>query len=262
MPAGSDRVSYESELAHYWWPAPDLWVISLFGTPPVDAARRLTDRFAENAAAGVRHRTLFDVRALVGVSPEPFAHLTSFVKEHRDGIEATVDRVAIVLSSTLGSALSHGILAMTGVAFPVELFEQPGPAFAWLGVDDGAAMARELDERIERARSILPQLHAFLRSSPSASLEAAASALAVSTRQLQRLLKKLAVSYRDERARIRVELAQALLLTGDLKVEAVALEVGYAKLQNFVDAFRKVTGETPGAWRDRRANDAAIATLE
>jgi AraC-like DNA-binding protein len=255
----ADPTSYESELAHYWWPNPQLWVVSLFGNPPLEAARRLTDRFTDNADAGVRHSTLFDVRGLVGVSPEPFNHLAHFVGEHRAHLESATDRVAIVLASTVADALSHGIVAMTRIRFPVETFDAPAPAFAWLGVDDPGAMAAEHEQRIERARSVLPELRAFLRRSPSASLDQAAAALAVSTRQLQRLLKKLDLSYRDERARVRVELAKKLLLTGDLKVEAVAAEVGYAKLQNFVDAFRKVTGETPGAWRDRREGEAAIA---
>lgn len=257
---GMEReTSYETELAHFWWPTPHLWVVSLFGDPPIDAARRLTDRFTDNADAGVRHSTLFDVRALVGVSPEPFNHLTAFVTEHRAHLESATERVAIVLSSTVADALSHGIVAMTGIGFPVQTFDALTPAFAWLEADDPAALAAELDRRIERGRSVLPKLHEFLRDNPSASLDDAASALAVSTRQLQRLLKKLDVSYRDERARVRVELAKRMLLTGDLKVEAVAAEVGYAKLQNFVEAFRKVTGETPGAWRDKRSGEAAVA---
>lgn len=253
-----DRTAYESELAHYWWPEPDLWVISLFGSPPIEAARRLTDRMAETR---FRHRTLFDARGLSSVSPEPFAHLTGFVTDHREAIESNVERVAVLLSSSLGSAISHGVVAMTKVGFPVEVFEDAAAAFAWLGVGDPAAMAAELDRRIERNRSILPRLRGFLRGEPSASLDQAARALAVSTRQLQRLLKKLDVSYRDERTRIRVELARSLLLTTDLKVEAIAAEVGYAKLQNFVDAFRKVTGETPAAWRSQREG-AGIAKLE
>ena len=258
MAGGADRTSYESELAHYWWPLPDLWVISLFDSPPLEAARRLTDRMAETR---FRHRTLFDARGLISVSPEPFAHLTEFVTQHRAAIENNVEKVAVLLSSSLGSAISHGVVAMTGVEFPVEVFEDAAAAFAWLGVDDPKAMAAEHERRIARGRSILPRLRDFLRGSPSASLDEAARALAVSTRQLQRLLKKLEVSYRDERTKIRIEKARALLRTTDLKVEAIAAEVGYAKLQNFVDAFRKITGQTPAAWRSQREG-SGIANLE
>lgn len=258
MAGGGDRTSYESELAHYWWPRADLWVVSLFDSPPLDAARRLTDRMAEIRFV---HRTLFDARGLTAVSPEPFAHLTEFVTEHREVIERHVERVAVLLLSSLGSAISHGVVAMTGIDFPVEVFEDAAAAFAWLGVEDARAMAAELDRRIERARSILPRLRRFLRDSPSASLDEAARALAVSTRQLQRLLKKLEVSYRDERTRVRVDLARGLLRTTDLKVEAVAAEVGYAKLQNFVDAFRKITGQTPAAWRSEREG-TGVANLD
>lgn len=254
---GADQTSYESELAHYWWPAADLWVISLFDSPPLEAARRLTDRMAETR---FRVRTLFDARGLVRVSPEPFEHLTEFVRDNRAAIESNVEKVAVLLSSSLGSAISHGVVAMTGVDIDVQVFEDPAAAFAHLGVDDPAAMAAELDRRIERGRSILPKLRGFLRGSPSASLEEAARALAVSTRQLQRLLKKLEVSYREERTRVRVQLARELLRTTDLKVEAIAAEVGYAKLQNFVDAFRKITGVTPATWRNQRAG-SGIATL-
>ena len=43
----------------------------------------------------------------------------------------------------------------------------------------------------------------------------------------------------------------ALLLESDAKLTSVAVEVGCASLQHFSSLFRKLTGESPSAWRAR-----------
>ena len=50
----------------------------------------------------------------------------------------------------------------------------------------------------------------------------------------------------------RVDKAQELMMTTDLGLAAVALATGFADQSHFTTAFRRVTGETPGAWRRSR----------
>jgi len=79
--------------------------------------------------------------------------------------------------------------------------------------------------------------------------------LGVSERTLQRKLTAANVSFRDEVLRSRVEHAKQLLLTTDLKLDAIARAVGYGFSQSLVRAFRQATGESPSAWaRSHRAD--------
>ena len=57
---------------------------------------------------------------------------------------------------------------------------------------------------------------------------------------------------RHELRKARVSRAMGLLEGTDMKLMAVALEVGFAKLANFTDAFRRQTGSTPAQWRATR----------
>ncbi len=51
--------------------------------------------------------------------------------------------------------------------------------------------------------------------------------------------------------RRRVERAAALLQNRDACLKALALEVGFSSQAHLTAAFRRVTGTTPGAYRDR-----------
>lgn len=53
----------------------------------------------------------------------------------------------------------------------------------------------------------------------------------------------------EELTRLRVEHAKKLLPDSKLKLEAVGLESGFSNRFHFVRAFRRVTGQTPRAWR-------------
>lgn len=54
----------------------------------------------------------------------------------------------------------------------------------------------------------------------------------------------------------RIQRAMALMLEGDEPLSAVALLCGFTDQAHLSKLFRQHTGETPGAWRRRRAFDA------
>ena len=83
------------------------------------------------------------------------------------------------------------------------------------------------------------------------SLDGVATTLGVSVRTLQRQLQAAGTSYDAEVQMARVRLAQRLLTARDAKLGAVALEAGFATQAHFNAVFRRLTGETPGAWRKR-----------
>lgn len=75
--------------------------------------------------------------------------------------------------------------------------------------------------------------------------------LGVSERTLQRRLAKLGRSFSDVVEDFRREEAARLLTISGLPLVAVAGRLGYAEQTSFTRAFRRWTGSTPGAWRDK-----------
>ncbi len=52
--------------------------------------------------------------------------------------------------------------------------------------------------------------------------------------------------------RRRIELAQALMLTTEAPLSAIAQSCGMSDQSHFTNAFRRMVGETPHAWRKSR----------
>ena len=61
--------------------------------------------------------------------------------------------------------------------------------------------------------------------------------------------------------RRRIERAQGLILTTNLRLSQIALDCGFADQAHFSKQFRRHSGESPGEWRRRRASGANEATL-
>ncbi len=79
----------------------------------------------------------------------------------------------------------------------------------------------------------------------------AAKALGVAPRTLQRALHGAGTCFRAVVEEARIAEACRLLDHTDLKVEAVAREVGFQSLSGFVRSFRSVCGQTPSERRVR-----------
>ena len=84
-----------------------------------------------------------------------------------------------------------------------------------------------------------------------ARLSRGARRLGRSERSLQRDLQQAGTTFRGELEAARVELARALLVDTDLKIDSVARKVGCASAAHFATLFRRVAGETPSAYRER-----------
>lgn len=79
-------------------------------------------------------------------------------------------------------------------------------------------------------------------------MEAVARDLAMSPRTLRRRLTEAGTSYRALVDEVREALAEELLATGALSVEAVAVRLGYAEASSFIYAFKRWKGVTPAAY--------------
>ena len=88
-----------------------------------------------------------------------------------------------------------------------------------------------------------------------ASLEDVAQQLNVSPRSLRRRLAEEGSSFRDIVDAERKQLAIQLLQGTDMKIDELALQVGYADTASFTRAFRRWVGASPGEYR-RNSRDA------
>jgi AraC-like DNA-binding protein len=172
-----------------------------------------------------------------------------------DEYATRIARQAMVHPRGMPGAIVAGFYAQLAPTFPVEVFADVPPALAWLGWDGVDAWHRELDElcaRLTAEPPIVRDVRALVAASlVSTTLQAVARALRVTPRTLQRRLREAGTSFQAELDRARVHAAQARMVDCDDKLAAIALAVGCASQQHFIRMFRKVTGETPAAWRER-----------
>jgi AraC-like DNA-binding protein len=82
------------------------------------------------------------------------------------------------------------------------------------------------------------------------SLAEVAQAVNTSTFYFCKLFKKATgLTFTDYLSRVRIEKAKNLLLNPNVRVSEVAYEVGFQSLTHFNRMFRKLTGESPSAYR-------------
>lgn len=75
--------------------------------------------------------------------------------------------------------------------------------------------------------------------------------LGISRRTLQRRITAAGTTWTELLTATRLRLAENLLRDPELTVDEVSVLVGYAEASAFHRAFRRWTGLSPGAWRDR-----------
>lgn len=102
------------------------------------------------------------------------------------------------------------------------------------------------DPFVSRARQLMKaESRGFL------SAEQLSDALAVSPRTLKRKLADQGTSYSELLEHLRLQRSMLLLENAELSVQEVADRVGYSDTANFTRAFKRWTGVTPQAFRQR-----------
>ena len=162
------------------------------------------------------------------------------------------------LWSTLGAEVRFGeaetgfYLSSADVAFPLptadrrlrdqaldELLSQP------------ALLSAEWTYRTRRA------LRALLLEGCSGMPEVALH-LGVGPRSLRRALAREGTSFAEVRDAVRLAMARDLLSMSTLSIGDLALTLDFATHNAFIRAFRRWTGETPAAWRNRNRRRASV----
>lgn len=156
------------------------------------------------------------------------------------GSLAAIDGCMAALEALAGPAVVHAVsrlLVTDASRGPQSRFTPPG------------AGRRHQDEAVAQVQRLIEARHA-----ESWSLQDLADHVHLTVRTLQRrfqaALHMTPMAYQQA---VRLEAAMALLAQGRLSIEAVASEVGYTDRVAFGRQFKRHTGLTPAAWRQRGA---------
>ncbi len=124
---------------------------------------------------------------------------------------------------------------------------QANPATARLCLDQCQQLLAQRQYRDGVAGRVREQL--FLMTGSLPNLEATAAALNLSTRTLRRQLQQEGTSFRLLASEVLESLAEEMLLTTDMKLDEIALRLGYSEPAAFIHAFKGWTGQKPGQFR-------------
>ncbi|MCC6524316.1 MAG: helix-turn-helix transcriptional regulator [Polyangiaceae bacterium] len=245
--------------------APTLWGVVLWGAPDGSACRELvTSLRLELGPPAEPHVSVIDARRVERPDPEAFTELERYVRAETVALGRQVRRLALLRPAGLPGAVIAGAYEVMGRPYPVEIFSEPREAGRWLAREThvppaGAELARlgELCDAVHADASatapVLRALQCWLDTRLGEPLDvgAAARALALGERTLQRRLGEHGTSLTQELGRARIRSAQRLLATSDAPLAEVARAVGCGSLPHFSALFRRHTGLAPGAWRTR-----------
>jgi AraC-like DNA-binding protein len=243
--------------------APRLWGIVLWERPTeADALEIYRSLPFEMRAPAVPHAAMIDASRMEGGEPAAFARVERFLVKFAAPLGDWILRLAMVRPSGLAGAMVAGAPQLLQFPFPVSVFEDVPAALRWLApvaeltvpVETLAASVSEAQAQASGTPALLRQVRLWLEANlRGPTLADAAGAVAMSERSLQRRLSEAGTTFQDELGQARVRVAQRMLAAGPAQLTEVAICVGCASLQHFSALFKRVTGESPGAWRKGRA---------
>jgi AraC-like DNA-binding protein len=236
-----------------WCAAPDLMGASAWDEPGPSDVDFLVSAWDPMVR---RHREpfdkVFDVRFVTRIREDTFARMVEQARA-RTPVPREVRKQVLLAPEGIAKAVVHGFWNLVPSRHPWHVTGDDVDGYAWLGrAEHRAQIAAMLDHL--READPLARLRRWLDAHlVGADLTTAARALAVAPRSLQRQLADAGTSFRAELRVARLAAARRLLDERDAKIDAVAAAVGCDSTSSFVRLFREAHGETPAAWRDRRA---------
>lgn len=201
-----------------------------------------------------------DYRLVDDVDNSAVMVLTNHLMKEARSLALRVASVVMLVGYSPMGLMAAGMPALVHTSFPVHVVtsvEAAVPLLQTEGHADAGQVLRHVDHVVDMVRGTTPllvKLRAWMSEQvPQASLQGAATALAVSARSLQRVLAEHRTSFQEEHVAARLGVAKRLLLNTDMKVESVARTAGFASASHLSRLFRRHTGETPTGFRARNA---------
>ena len=237
----------------YFYAQPGFCGFIVWGRPTEADLERLT-RVLQVELDAPPHVALVDARRVEGADPGGFAVLERYVRTNHEALGRVVSKLAIVRPDGIAGAITSGFFGVTPPPYPVAIFADRAEAVAWLSVPNASAVLADLTREEERAAGapLLRDVRALVESNlGGATLATAAKSLGMSERSLQRRLADHDTTFGAEVNQARVRIAKHLLLESDAQLTQIAHDIGCSSLASFSTLFRRATGETPSAFRQR-----------
>jgi AraC-like DNA-binding protein len=210
------------------------------------------------------HATVIDARRIKRIDPLSFLGFGAWVVKRQRQLRV-IPRLAVLHGSGLpGAAVAGFPSVLPQLPLPIKFFQDDATALQWLGREQDSRLFAEVGRLVEQRFGTTPlvaQLGAFLESHPRADLAGAASALAVSTRSLQRRLHEFRTSFKRELHSARLRVAQRLLVDSNANVARIAAAAGFATPQHLGALFRTMLRESPTGWRERARKTVPTARV-
>lgn len=181
----------------------------------------------------------------VGLNRHEASHCSLYIgQEHCDRLPRKACALAV-------SPLTRALLEHLRVHPPAPPLSEEMSRLLLVVVDQ-LAQAAPLDHYLPHSDDpVLARVLQAMQDAPgdNRSLAELAAAFHTTERTLgRRCQRDLGISFAEWRQRLRVTKALPRLQAGD-KVEAIALDLGYATASAFIAMFRRMTGETPDEYR-------------
>jgi AraC-like DNA-binding protein len=241
-----------------WCFAPDLQGSFVWGK--LDA-RSIADmmkigEFIHRPDISRRRRAISDCRELERADADVLLGFVASARDHVSSWSFGLERQALLVPAGLGGMMISGVLPLTGVEHPLRVMHDLDEALAFIA-HPAAAIAHAAAARIVDAHRgpsvLLARLRAQLaRDLATTTIERSAAALGLSTRTLQRELSALATSYSSELRHARITAAERLLVQTDLKIEAIAAQVGFGTASRMSASLRRELHVTASELRAER----------
>ena len=138
---------------------------------------------------------------------------------------------------------------------PTDRLDQPLPGRDPVTAAAAEAQCRRLLETLSPAGGLATRLRRFMLDHPGRlpTQDEAARHLGVSRRSLRRRLAEEGAGFRALLDEVRFGLVAGYLENTPLSLDEIAARTGFSDAANLSHAFRRWTGENPGAWRAGRS---------
>jgi AraC-like DNA-binding protein len=229
--------------------------LTVWGAPmPHEMPDLIAAMPTERSPLATRLPRYLDMRGIATVDAASVATFSAFITAKAPVLREIVSRAAIVHDGGLAALLVTGFNALAPLPFVMRTFEGPIAALQWLGVEQPDELAAQLDsirDHIVDVPSIVRDVRLQLAADLTTNVAAAARALGVAPRSLQRKLRDVGTSFQREQQHARVAAAKLLLERSTLSIREIAREVRCKSPRHFAELFRKLAGTTPREWRAR-----------
>jgi AraC-like DNA-binding protein len=241
-----------------WCQSPTLCGSAHWGPPSENDMRQLTELFelTHHPALADRFDVFMDIHRVELVDWSAFDPLLTYLRRRMPEWARRIRKQAVVVAPGPTGMSLAGMVAVVGMTYPMQFFADSRAAIAWLARDDAAAAIDEAERLVADVRQLSPVVEALRGhlegALADATVERAARALRISPRSLQRELQRAGTRFNAELAQARVRAACSLLEHSDDKIESIARRVGLSSSFRLSALFRRVIGETPATYRDKR----------